>query len=226
MKLHEYLFGWKRWGIAASDRVLEIGSGGNPMVRSDVLVDKYVFSDRERELPIARERHLLGGDLVALPFRDKAFDFVYACHIVEHALDIRACMAELCRVGKRGLIVVPGEIYERNFNKQSHHWLIRREGETLVFKPKCACSVIGSIDLQEQWKRRFWHIYVKNRSLFDIHHCWSGSIDYRIEDCTCEALPRGDSELDEVQHAALSPRYRLKRAVLFMLARLVRTYLR
>ena len=55
MMLLNYLFGWKKWGIKKGDFVLELGSGGSPMVRSNILLDKYIYDDSERELNITRD---------------------------------------------------------------------------------------------------------------------------------------------------------------------------
>jgi ubiquinone/menaquinone biosynthesis C-methylase UbiE len=55
------------------------------------------------------------GTLTHFPLRDEAFDFVYATESLEHAVDIDAAVAELCRVLKPGgrLVII---------DKNAEHW--------------------------------------------------------------------------------------------------------
>src|SRR5438552_19142237 len=95
-----------------NDLVLDVGSGHNPNPRSDVLCDRYVDDDTERGGAIRVDRPLIVGDGHNLPFKDKAFDYVIASHIIEHMDDpVRFC-SELMRVSKRGFIASPTELAE------------------------------------------------------------------------------------------------------------------
>lgn len=42
------------------------------------------------------------GNLTSIPYEDNKFDVVYACEALEHAVDIRSAVRELCRVTKSG----------------------------------------------------------------------------------------------------------------------------
>ena len=84
--------------------VLDVGSGHNPNPRSDVLCDRYVDDDTERGGAIRVDRPLIVGDGHNLPFKDKAFDYVIASHIIEHMDDPARFCSELMRVSKRGFI--------------------------------------------------------------------------------------------------------------------------
>lgn len=46
------------------------------------------------------------GTLTALPFADKSFDTVICSHVLEHIVDIQACLRELRRVTRNQIIVV------------------------------------------------------------------------------------------------------------------------
>lgn len=48
MGFWSYCFGWRKLDILPGDLVLEVGPGQKPMIRSDVLVDKFLTDDTER----------------------------------------------------------------------------------------------------------------------------------------------------------------------------------
>jgi hypothetical protein len=48
MGFWHYCFGWRKLNIRPGDLVLEVGPGQKPMIRSDVLVDKFLTDDTER----------------------------------------------------------------------------------------------------------------------------------------------------------------------------------
>jgi hypothetical protein len=65
--------------IKSTDRVLEIGSGNRPRKRSDVLCDKFVVDNTERsggDNIVIDTRPFVVADGLALPFKDKSFDYV------------------------------------------------------------------------------------------------------------------------------------------------------
>jgi len=183
MRLFTYLFGWKKWGIKKGDLVLELGSGGSPMVRSNILLDKYIYDDSERELNITRDRPLVCGDIANLPFKKDSFDFIYTSHVLEHLDELEKGLSEIVRVGKRGLIIAPGEIFERAWDKHTHRWIITVVENRLIFREKCTCTYLIQNDALEEWKRIFWKTYVKNRDLLDIHFFWEDTIPFKIIGC-------------------------------------------
>jgi ubiquinone/menaquinone biosynthesis C-methylase UbiE len=56
-----------------------------------------------------------GGSMTALPFAAGAFDAAYATESLEHAVDIEAAVAELCRIVRRGGRIVI-------IDKNAEHW--------------------------------------------------------------------------------------------------------
>src|SRR5579872_6345456 len=56
--------------------VLEVGSGGNPFPRSNVLLDAYEASRERNYQPLVNDRPTVLGLVENMPFRDGAFDFV------------------------------------------------------------------------------------------------------------------------------------------------------
>ena len=64
--------------------VLEVGSGGNPYFRSNVLIDAYADTRERHWAPLISDRPTVLGFVENLPFKDKSFDFVIASHVFEH----------------------------------------------------------------------------------------------------------------------------------------------
>src|SRR3954471_2834901 len=65
--------------------VLEVGSGGNPYPRANVLLDAYEATRERHWVPLVADRPTVLGFVENLPFRDRAFDFVIASHVLEHS---------------------------------------------------------------------------------------------------------------------------------------------
>ncbi len=124
-------------GIRPGDLVLEVGSGQNPNPRADVLCDRYLVDDTERNREaVILDRPFVVGDIHHLPFRTGAFDFVICAHVLEHLEDPAAAAGELSRVARRGYVEVPSRENELLLPFPFHRWLIDREGDTLVFRTK------------------------------------------------------------------------------------------
>ncbi len=99
--------------IGIRDLVLDVGSGGNPHPAADVILDKYIDPIHRQGAQLRSDRPLVLADAGKMPFRDKAFDFVVAFHVLEHVRDPRAFLEELQRVGKAGYIETPNVFFER-----------------------------------------------------------------------------------------------------------------
>jgi len=103
---------------AARGRVLEVGCGNGAVAErlvaaghEVVAVDVTLASARETERR-ARCTVALAG-LPALPFADGAFDTVVCAHTLEHIPDLWRAAAELRRVARRVIVVVPRQRYYR-----------------------------------------------------------------------------------------------------------------
>jgi SAM-dependent methyltransferase len=175
-----------------SGLVLEVGSGQSPHPRSDVLVDKYVADDFERpqEGGIDVAKPFVVADGHQLPFADDSFAYVIALHVLEHAAEPERFANELSRVAAAGFVQVPSSVSELTFGWPYHPWLIDREGDTLVFRPRNGQHApfgelfhraYGESALLRNW-------WAANRSLF--HHSveWREELAVRVE---------GESEADE-----------------------------
>lgn len=128
------------FGIKKGDRVLDVGGAGNPFSRADVVCDLTFGSSAQRSgaPPALREGvTYVEARVEDLPFDDSAFDFVYCTQVLEHVADPIAACRELSRVARRGFIEVPSRQSEMLHGNPSHRWLIDREGDTLIFHPRC-----------------------------------------------------------------------------------------
>jgi uncharacterized protein YbaR (Trm112 family) len=196
--------------------VLEVGSGQSPHPRADVLVDKYVADNFERphEIGIDFAEPFVVGDGQQLPFADNSFAYAIALHVLEHATDPLRFAGELSRVADAGFVQVPSRVAELTFGWPYHPWLIEREGDELVFRPRNGQrapvgELIHRAYLESPLLRTWW---AANRSLF--HHSveWRGELSVRVEgasaaDQTAELdLERTRSVLGELHRAgALKP---------------------
>jgi hypothetical protein len=125
-------------GIGDGERVLEIGGGGNPFSRADVLVDVDFQTGRHRDgggVCKGASGHYVQADLAALPFREKSFDFVICIQVLEHVDDPGSACDELMRVAHRGFIETPRKWTEYYAGHPTHQWLVDEMGGRLVFEP-------------------------------------------------------------------------------------------
>ncbi len=92
----------RRWlGISSGRKVLDVGSGHRPHEDATHLLDLLFEDNSERGKPIKRlGRPLVLGTVESLPYKDKAFDYVYASHILEHTEDPATACEELMRIGR------------------------------------------------------------------------------------------------------------------------------
>jgi SAM-dependent methyltransferase/uncharacterized protein YbaR (Trm112 family) len=99
--------------VSQNALVLEVGSGGNPYPRANVLLDAFVDTVERIESELVKDRPLAIGYVERLPFKSQSFDFIIASHVLEHSPDPVNFLAELVRVGKSGYIETPDGFFER-----------------------------------------------------------------------------------------------------------------
>lgn len=166
--------------IQNDDFVLEIGSGHNPRLRSDILCDKFFYS-RERQGKLIIDRPFIICDGEKLPFKDKTFDYIICSHVLEHANDPRQFTRELVRVGRRGYIETPSRLSEKVFDFPYHRWIITKEKDFLVFQKKD----LGHSSLKEKLflltqDPELIKFNVFNPSMFLLKSEWNGNIKFKI----------------------------------------------
>ncbi len=175
--------------IHANDFVLEIGSGHNPNIRSDVLCDKFIDDDGQRGGIIVKDRPMVEADGQFLPFADGAFDYVICLHVLEHVEDPHLLLSEMMRVSSRGYIETPSEIGERLYGWHYHNWVVNRIDDRLVLQKNEKRAEFGQLFHTLAAKDKYWRkFHITHHNLFLVQYEWEGKIDYEILDQQESAL--------------------------------------
>jgi SAM-dependent methyltransferase len=165
--------------------VLEVGSGGNPYFRSNVLIDAY-YDTRERHYAkLISDRPTVLGFVENLPFKDESFDFLIASHVLEHSKDPIKFLSEIQRVSKSGYIEVPDAFFERLACYLDHRLEITDINNELIIRKKK--NYIHDKELEELFSNKvkpiFGKIVSKYPFSFNVRYYWSkdtGGIKYKI----------------------------------------------
>lgn len=163
--------------------VLEVGSGGNPYARANVLLDAYEVTRERHWVPLKVDRPLVLGFVERLPFKDNAFDFVIASHVLEHSAQPEKFISELQRVAKAGYIEVPDAFMERINPYTDHRLEITCRNNKLIIKKKPARIVEHeTVALYEHRVKPFLtrEFIPKRPFAFHVRFYWNGKIDYTV----------------------------------------------
>lgn len=168
--------------VKDADLVLDVGAGGNPYPRSDVLMDRLSGSEHRCGESMLIDRLAVFGDALRMPFKDKSFDFVVASHILEHMAEPEAFLKELQRVGKAGYIETPNAIFER-FHPYNIHCLeiIEIGGVLHIHKKQGPVEdvFLGTKNLlgdDSNWGKYMY----ESPHMFHVRYFWSDEIKYEV----------------------------------------------
>lgn len=162
--------------------VLDVGAGGNPYPRSDVLMDRLSGSEHRCGESMLIDRPAVFGDASKMPFKDKAFDFVIASHILEHMADPETFLRELQRVGKAGYIETPNAIFERLYPYNIHCLeIIENNGVLHIHKKRGPVedSFLGTKNILGD--DSIWGKCMHDSPhMFHVRYFWSDEIKYDV----------------------------------------------
>lgn len=177
--------------IDKSALVLDIGSGNRPHPRADVLCDMFIEDGTHRQGKgiVKDERLMVQADICNLPFKDKAFGYAIASHVLEHIEDVQKATNELTRVAHSGYIETPSPLGELIFNRCEHKWLVEPKGGGLLFTSKEVLNQVpeGAAKIWNELKKLIetypdeWHrFYFKTSDYWIVQHEWSDCIKMGI----------------------------------------------
>jgi len=161
-------------------KVIDIGSGHAPLIRADVLCDRYPQETVQRPvsgiyMPPGR---FVVGDINDLPFINLAFDFSYCSAVLEHLEDPAKACTELSRIARRGLIRVPSALWETMGGSAAHLWLISLHEGKMVFKRKTMEDVKLSSRIPEiiRNSKDYEDLFITFYEHFYIDFYWNDNI--------------------------------------------------
>ena len=170
--------------VKKSDLVLEVGSGGSPFYRANVLCDAYLETSERHNVPLVSDRNMVLAYVENLPFKDDSFDFIIACHVLEHSRDPEKFLSEIQRVGRAGYIEVPDAFFERLANYPVHYLEITDDNGVLKINKKPGPVTDKNLSfLFRKTKNIFSKWYSENPFNFHVRYYWSknnGGIKYEI----------------------------------------------
>lgn len=185
--------------VDANALVLEVGSGGNPYFRSNVLLDAHESTQQRHWVPLVVDRPTVLGAVERLPFRDKIFDFVIASHVFEHSTHPELFLQELQRVAKAGYIEVPDALMERLNPYRDHRLEITVRDEELIVRKKPAWrSDPELVDLYESRAKKWISGEAIPRHPFDFHvrYYWNERINFSVINPEVDATWQAPSDLN------------------------------
>jgi len=166
--------------IGKNALVVDIGSGEKPFWRADVFVDKLSLGNIQRASKFDTIHDLgmfVDSDVKKMPFKNGAFDFLFASHLLEHVEDPGAVIKEITRIAKAGYIEVPNGIIESIKPFGSHLWFVFKNKKKLVFVRKSRLIHDVMLKNGEEYQYLFGNIKEPFIRLY-----WKKNIEYEIID--------------------------------------------
>lgn len=171
--------------ISPGDKVLEIGSGGNPHKKSTILCDKWLFDSSQRGgQKIYLGKPLIVADGEYLPFKNQSFDYSICIHVLEHVEDPARFATELTRVSSKGYIETPSIVWEKMQPFRKHHkWLVFESEKALVFKKNNYYDALFSELIKNivYGSKSIAILRKSMKKILNVHFEWENSLNIQIE---------------------------------------------
>lgn len=169
--------------------VLDVGPGALPFEYSDVWLD-FVFDEQDRFAQSGHAQPATGKPTVyyrggRFPFKDKAFRYVVASHVLEHIPweDIPLFLSELQRVASAGYIELPRWTYELINNVPEHISTGDVNGNVLHVYKKDSSHQYNFFTAALMEKSANFRFYVEREK--ELYFCrleWMGTIPYELHE--------------------------------------------
>ncbi len=116
---------------------LDIACGAKPFPEANVLCDLHIepVPDRSMKKLVTAGKPFVLCSCYALPFKNKAFDFVTSYYLVEHVTEPWVLFRELKRVSKHGYVQCPTWFNELLYGEDVHYWTVLKRDNKLYVKP-------------------------------------------------------------------------------------------
>jgi hypothetical protein len=163
--------------------VLEVGSGGNPYPRSNVLLDAFEDTRQRHWEELVHDRPTVLAKGENLPFKDKAFDFVIAAHVLEHTAMPEKFLYELERVARMGYIETPDAFMERINPYRDHRLEVTLRNNELNIRKKPAW--VTDAEVVELYEQRAKKVITSKTipcdpEAFHVRYFWERNIKFRV----------------------------------------------
>lgn len=192
--------------IKSSDNVLDVGGGHNPHPRANVVVDKFTDTNYHRsgDIKVLNKQKFINADGESLPFKDKEFDYVISCHVLEHVENPVKFLSEIFRVGKRGYIETPSLLGEYLCPRVSHKWILHEHKDRLYLVDKVKMGFtygyyLGEL-IQDYLPKHSLGFKITERThpnLMTVRIEWETDFDYEVEPTDPEVLKYFNGKWEE-----------------------------
>lgn len=176
--------------VSKNALVLEVGAGGNPYPRANVLLDAMESTIERIEKNLVTDRPLVLGLCEELPFKDKSFDFIIASHVLEHTDDPEKFLTELMRVGKAGYIETPEGWFEKMCAFTYHRLEVSADKDKLFIRKKHCWKpdeIAKLWDVKLAASKPLSEFLRINPDLNHLRFYWKDAIDFEIINPQCDA---------------------------------------
>lgn len=223
--------------VKDGERVLEVGPGGSPMSRSDVLLELKYETEHEwirqsgNVVPDQHDARTVFYDGGRFPFEDGAFDYVICSHVIEHVPDPAFFLQELMRVAKKGYLEFPTIYYDYIYNIPEHLNYVAYIDDTLKYFSKADSPLSFFLPVHKLLYDSL------NAEVFDVAHIfkkyffvgfeWFGNIPFARASSVAELCVPWEGRCDEHLQQKSGPQvgsekplsfiFRLKRKIKFIL---------
>ena len=206
--------------VSSEDLVLEVGSGGNPYPRANVLLDAYEETSHRFWAPLICDRPTVIGFAENLPFKDNVFDFVICAHVLEHSEEPVKFLEELQRVSKAGYIEVPDAFMERLNPYKDHKSEITCREDQLVIRKKHSWKPYSEVvELYEHNVKPLMtqKVIPSNPFPFHVRYYWKDKISFSVINPEVDSSwksPNSDKDTNNYKPAS-SIREKLQKIIRF-----------